>query len=388
MRTTYVAPLTQDSAKKKAAKPAQPPSEPQPTPQPQPAPAARREGEVVFIGLDFGTNKTCYKACYAGSKEVFATGILPSVVGYTKEGIVENLIPDNASVLFGEDALAHRLYLRVVQPLVDGVVADLSAARDFLQHIKQRINPPEGAELRTVIGVPANSTRAAHEKLMEAVRGIFDKVILIPEPFLAALGFRDESRLRDPSYIDPVRNSLFVDIGAGTTDVCLVQGYFPGPEDQVSSSFAGDQVDAILADLIRKQYPDVDLSLPKVREIKERFSFVGTTDTPATVNVIVKGKMRRLELTEAIGEACTQLLNEVFELVKAGIAKASSDSVGELLQNIILTGGGSLIRNIDTELQRMLAEEGYEKPRVQKAGPDYKEHVAKGGPPLGSVCEP
>lgn len=89
--------------------------------------------------------------------------------------------------------------------------------------------------------------------------------------------------------------------------------------------------------------------------------------------------MRRLEVTDAIGNACDRLLREVFELVKTAIARASTDSVGELLQNIILTGGGSRIRNIDTELQRMLAEEGYEKPRVQKAGDDYKEHVAKGG---------
>ena len=45
--------------------------------------------------------------------------------------------------------------------------------------------------------------------------------------FLAALGMRDESRLGDPDYCDPVSNSLFVDIGAGTTDFCIVQGYLP-----------------------------------------------------------------------------------------------------------------------------------------------------------------
>ncbi|MCD6337782.1 MAG: rod shape-determining protein [Verrucomicrobia bacterium] len=366
-----MAPLTPETAKEKTAAPA---AETKPAPAPAPV-----KSDIVLVGLDFGTNKTCVKAAYGGSKELLASAIIPTVVGYTKEGIVENLIPGNAKVLYGEEALKNRLYLRCVPPLVDGVVEDLGAARDFLRHIRQVIDAPPNAELRAVVGVPASSDRAAREKLLAAVQDIFHKIILIPEPFLAALGVRDESRLNDPSYIDPVRNSLFVDIGAGTTDVCLVQGYFPSPEDQVSSPFAGDRVDALLAEAIRKQYPDVQLSLVKIREIKERYSYVGSTDTPASINVIVGGKMRRLEVTDAIGNACDRLLREVFELVKTAIARASTDSVGELLQNIILTGGGSRIRNIDTELQRMLAEEGYEKPRVQKAGDDYKEHVAKGG---------
>ncbi|MCZ7638256.1 MAG: actin family protein [Verrucomicrobia bacterium] len=72
------------------------------------------------------------------------------------------------------------------------------------------------------------------------------------------------------------------------------------------------------------------------------------------------------------------MLQEVFELVKVAIARASTDTVEELLANIILTGGGSLIRNLDSELQRLLLEDGYEKPRVLTVGPGYKELVAKG----------
>ena len=61
--------------------------------------------------------------------------------------------------------------------------------------------------------VPANADASARESIRDAVAGLFDRVILIPEPFLAALGCRDEARLSDPGYIDPVRNSLFIDIG-------------------------------------------------------------------------------------------------------------------------------------------------------------------------------
>ena len=72
------------------------------------------------------------------------------------------------------------------------------------------------------------------------------------------------------------------------------------------------------------------------------------------------------------------LLAEVFESIKKVIAMASPQSVFSLLQNIILTGGGSRIRNIDQELQRMLADDGYEDPEVVIASKDAKPFVAMG----------
>jgi len=68
----------------------------------------------------------------------------------------------------------------------------------------------------------------------------------------------------------------------------------------------------------------------------------------------------------------------ILDTVKLLISRASSDSVTELMQNIILTGGGSRIRNLDVELQRLLTEEGYEQPRVRVVGENYKQYVARG----------
>ena len=207
---------------------------------------------------------------------------------------------------------------------------------------------------------------------------MFDRVLLVPEPFLAALGYRDESRLGQDGYVDPVSNSLFVDIGGGTTDVCMVQGYYPTAEDQISFAFAGDKVDAMIDEGIRKTYPDVQLSNIKIREIKEQHAFVGRPENPVVVSVIVGGKMRKLDLTAQIGAATEALLGELYEAVKALIVRANSDTVAELLQNIVLTGGGSRIKNLDKELQRLLTEEGFEAPRVHVVGDGYKEFVAKG----------
>lgn len=334
--------------------------------------------QTLLLGFDWGTHTSCIQGALAGSPEVALNHLVPTVVGYAKEGIVADLLPDNTRVLFGQEALKHRLHLRLVAPMVDGVVADLAASRDFARHVRSLINAPEGTEIRTVIGVPANANSTARENMRQSVAGLFDRVILIPEPFLAALGYRDEARLSNAEYVDPVRNSLYVDIGAGTTDVCLVQGYYPTAEDQLSLPFAGDKVDALLQEAIRKTYPDCELPIIKVREIKEQYSYVGQAPEPCVVSVIVAGKMRKLDLTEQVGGACGALLARLLATVKTLIARASYDGVAELLQNIILAGGGSRIRNLDTELQRLLTEEGFEQPSVKVVGKNYKEFVAKG----------
>ena len=116
----------------------------------------------------------------------------------------------------------------------------------------------------------------------------------------------------------------------------------------------------------------------KIRELKEKFSFAGAPGQPIIASVIVAGKPRKLDLTEQIGQACNALLQRIFEATKALIPRASSDSVSELLQNIILTGGGCRIRGLDSELQRLLAEEGYDQPVVKAVGENYKQYVAKG----------
>ncbi len=333
---------------------------------------------ALLVGFDWGTNKSCVYVAKPGTSETAMTAVVPTLVGYANDGIVDGILPDNAKTLYGETAIKFRNHLRVVQPMVDGVIDDLSASRDFAKHLRSLITSEAGVELRAVIGMPANAERSARENLRQAVHGVFDRVILVPEPFLAALGYRDESQLGKDGYVDPVSNSLFVDIGGGTTDVCLVQGYYPTANDQISFAFAGDKVDALIADGIKKTYPDVQLSPHKIREIKEQHSFVGKAETPVIVSVVVGGKMRKLDVTDALAAATESLLHEIFEAVKALIVRANPDTVVDLMQNIILTGGGSRIKNLDKELQRLLAEEGYENPRVQVVGAAYKEYVAKG----------
>jgi rod shape-determining protein MreB len=93
---------------------------------------------------------------------------------------------------------------------------------------------------------------------------------------------------------------------------------------------------------------------------------------------MVGGKPRKLDVTDQLRQACEALLDRMYDGVVEMIGRADADSVEELLQNIILTGGGSRIRQIAEQLQARLAAEGYENPRVQAVGPDYKAFVGRG----------
>ena len=333
----------------------------------------------ITLGLDLGTLYSCYvdKLPKQDSEDSIGT-IVPTVVGYAEEGILSGILPGNSSTLFGNDALTNELHVRLAHPLSDGVVSDVDTANLFLGHVRSLLDPDDLADVFAVIGVPAVADASAKDNLKKAAKGAFEGVLFIPEPFLAALGHRDESRLDDSDYQDPVSNSLYVDIGAGTTDFCIVQGYFPSPEDQLSIPFAGNEVDAILDKAIREAYPEVDLPISMVRKFKEEFSYVGEIESGARVKVPVEGKPRKIEIGKAVGEACNDLLRETFESLQQVISMASSQSVFSLLQNIILTGGGSRIRNFAQELQRMLLEDGYENPLVTVAARESKPFVALG----------
>lgn len=334
--------------------------------------------KTMLAGFDLGTNKSCILAGPAGTSDLTLSKVIPSVVGYVKEGIVDGIIAGNATILFGEDALNNMLHVDLIAPISEGVISHPAATRDFFQRVRSLIDPTGLAEIRIVVGIPANTGDKAREDIRQCSLGIFDRILLVPEPFLSALGFRDDSRVGQTGYVDPVTNSLFIDIGGGTSDLCRVQGCFPSREDQICIPFAGDAIDEILHNELNRLYPNNGLSHHKVREIKEAHAYVGPVRKPIDVRVIMGGKAHMLELGEALGRAANTLIDKIYPALTTLIARSSSDSVTTLLQNIIVTGGGSQIKGIDAVLQKRLADDGFESPKVKLAGQDYKRYVAIG----------
>ncbi|MCA8961626.1 MAG: rod shape-determining protein [Planctomycetes bacterium] len=332
---------------------------------------------VMLLGIDLGTNSTVFQASVEGQEVKHERTIFPSLVGYSKPGIVPGILPSDSDVLFGEQALEYRLHLDLCWPLADGFVDDVETCHAFANFLREQIQAEAGQELWAVVGAPANATPEKQKLIRQAFSGVLDRMLVVPEPFLSAMGLRDDSRVgKDPDYVDPTKHSLIVDIGAGTTDCCLVQGYFPSAEDQLSVPLAGDSIDEALAKAIQKRYPDVKLTRVTVTRLKEECSFVGEMQS-AEIKVFVDGKPRKIDLGEIMRDACDILTEPVLDCIRQLLARCDSEAVLEVMHNIIVTGGGSQIRGFSEQIEQKLHDEGYEDARVVTPE-DYRHLVAKG----------
>ncbi|MBI5368062.1 MAG: rod shape-determining protein [Planctomycetes bacterium] len=337
----------------------------------------RSERTVVKVGFDFGTNTSVICAAESGKDVELKQDMVLSVVGYPKPGLLPGILPRGKRVLFGEEAIQHRLHLNLKWPLIKGIVTDFEPAKDFMGHVRTVIDPDGAKEIWAVIGCPANSNSEKCHDLRTGCASAFSKVLIVPEPFLAAMGFRDESRLDDPTYVDPTRNSLFVDIGAGTTDFCMVQGFYPTSNEMASMNKAGNDIDTAITAAIRRKYPDWAVTAIRITRLKEQYSFVGEAPERIVVTELVGGKPRHLDITNEIKVGCDSLVDDVVKHIEEMASRCDTDAVETMLNNIILTGGGSLIRNLCEVIQAKLHGKGYTTARVRRVD-DYKRLVAKG----------
>ena len=86
-------------------------------------------------------------------------------------------------------------------------------------------------KVRAVVGVPAEAFRVSRQRLRTVLDGIADSIMLVSEPFAVAYG------------LEALLHAMIIDIGAGTADLCVMQGRYPTEEDQRTLPDAGDAID-------------------------------------------------------------------------------------------------------------------------------------------------
>lgn len=334
--------------------------------------------DSTYVGIDLGTNTTFMTGSIGKKPDEMFEFKIPTIVGEIPHDSVLGIFDTDSGPLIGEDAVRESDYLNIRRPLSEGVISDIEATGIFFNAIHARVSrlSPE-RPVYAVIGIPATTTEKDRLAVSDACRGIFEGFILAPEPFLAALGFRDDSRLRSVGYHDPVRNSLIIDIGAGTTDLCLIQGRYPTDKDTLTFPVAGDWIDEQLMKSLKSHYPTFDLSIDDIRRIKEEHAAV-QKKTVATSEVMIKGKKKVIDVSEALSDSISKLLDQIFESVVRMIESAPSRMSEVLVKNIILTGGGSQIRHLDKALQDRLTKYGFESPECRAVGGDYWRLVGTG----------
>jgi len=293
---------------------------------------------VLYLGIDLGTSETTI----AASNGVVATVL--SVMGRPKDFISQKLL--KAEKLFGIDALRNKLAVTLYRPMEKGVIkdteADLEAARELVKYVISLASPEKYEKVYAVIGAPARSSFANQQALVDAAREVVDAVMIVSEPFAVAYG---EGK---------IYNSLVIDIGAGTTDICCLKGSMPEEEDQFTLLKAGDFIDNHLVDLISAKFEGAQVTKDLAKKFKEEFSFVLEPDRNAVVEITVQGKPTKIDITKDIREACESIVPELITCTKNIIANFNPEFQGELKENVLLAGGGSLIKNLGQYIERQL----------------------------------
>jgi len=307
--------------------------------------AANHNSNALMVGIDLGTSRSAIST--SGGERV----VIDSFVGWPADLVARKIL--KREVLVGKDALENRTMLDLRRPLERGLIKeasekDVEAVRELVGHLLSIVKKSgKDSTVRAVLGVPASALRTNKQYLRDVLKGLFDKLIIVSEPFAVAYG------------LDALLHSMIIDIGAGTTDFCVMKGRYPTDEDQRTLTVAGDSVDLQLQQLVRERYPDADFTVFMVRQWKEKWGFVGDAPKdPIVVTVPVKGVPTEIDITADMKTACESLVPPIIETMYALLAEVEPEFQERVRKSITLAGGGGLIRNLGPRLQCALEKVG------------------------------
>lgn len=301
---------------------------------------------VLYVGMDLGTSRTSV-ACSNGVRETVA-----SVVGYPKDPVARKLL--KRDILFGKDAFEHRLSLDFYRPLGKGVIKysddpsqrdseaakmNLRAASDLVRQAIAMAQARKDELVYAVIGAPAEASIHNRKAIIDAAREVVDSVMLCSEPFSVAYG------------LDRLTDTLVIDIGAGTTDLCRMHGTMPAEDDQVMNTVAGDYVDQTLLESIQKEIPKAQLNLNMVRLWKERWGTVRETVQPIVVQIPIAGKPTEVDITRHMRLACRTLIGPILDGLEKLISSYDPEFQDRLKDNVLLGGGGSQVDGLGDAIE-------------------------------------
>lgn len=303
----------------------------------------QKEDNILFVGIDLGTSRSSISA--SNSKKEW----IESYVGWPKDFISQQVI--GKSVLFGSEALNNRLSVELCRPLERGVIKEgieksEDAVKEIIKHLIELAKPESGQKIHAVVGVPADTLKINKLAIRKAVSECVHSLMVVTEPFAVAYG------------MNLLNNSLVIDIGAGTTDFCIMHGTIPSEEDQKTIFNAGDYVDEQLYSYLSERYPNSRFNRNMIRQFKERYSFVREVSDEIHVEIPVDGKPVMHDIKNEIRRACESIMPALIETTTEMIARFDPEFQVKIKNNIVLAGGGSLIRGIRDYLQDALKEYG------------------------------
>lgn len=301
------------------------------------------------MGVDLGTANTLV---YVPGRGIVLNE--PSVVAITsvKGKKVVLAVGDEAKQMLGRTPGN----ITAIRPLRDGVIADFHVAEEMIKHFIQKVhNRRFFTSPQIVICVPSGSTAVERRAIQEsAERAGARAVYLIEEPMAAAIG-------AGLPVTEPT-GSMVVDIGGGTTEVGVIS--LGGVVYARSVRVGGDVMDEAIISYIRRNN-NLLIGEATAERIKKE---IGSAEVPqdAAGNNIpgktmkVKGRdlndgvPKEVDVTERqIAESLAEPVAAIVEAVKVALEHTPPELAADIVdKGIVLTGGGSLLSNLDKVLRK------------------------------------
>ncbi len=242
--------------------------------------------------------------------------------------------------------------IEAIRPMKDGVIADFEVAEQMIKHFIQKAH--RGRRIisnpQIVICVPSGATNVERRAIRESADAAgARRVFLVEEPVAAAIGAG--LPVGEPT------GSMVVDIGGGTTEVAVLS--LGGVVLSTSIRSAGDKFDEAITEYMRVTHKLAIGETTAERMKKE----IGTACPPDdgdgdTMHVkgrdLISGLPKEIAISQRqIAEALAEPVATIIDTIKRALEQTPAELSADIVERgIMLTGGGSLLSNLDKVLRR------------------------------------
>jgi len=236
------------------------------------------------------------------------------------------------------------LNIQAVRPMKDGVIADFEMTERMIRYFIEKAHSRKSfIRPRIIICIPYGITQVEKKAVEEsAMSAGAREVFLAEEPMAAAIGAGIP--VSDPS------GYVVVDIGGGTTEIGVTS--LGGLVLSKSIKVAGDKFDKSIIEYVRQNY-NLYIGERTAENIKIEIGTAVKLDTELKIKVKGRdnsGLLSTIELgSEGVRTAIKEPLKEIVSAVRSVLEEMPPDLAGDVVDNgVILTGGGALIRGLDS----------------------------------------